>query len=346
LPHFTADVEIYSLKEIAAAAGVAVGQVERHVVAGGVPAAGEWVAESEAIRLVRDIVGGRPIASGSPTFFSVVKSRAQRPLTGLLTSAGLHAVAVAILIVGSLALFQTTDVESHEPPAPVRLVYFMTPGPGGGGGGGGVKIPLPTRRAQRKAPEIKKVSSPVPEVQPPPPPPEPKPDPPPAPPPPPVVQAPVVPKPADPVEAKGDPSPAPKPPVSDQGSGSGGGAGTGAGRGVGEGDGPGLGPGSGGGEGGGPYRPGSGIEPPQLLREVKAGYTDDARRRGIEGEVVLEIVVRRDGSVGDVRVRRGLDRGLDQRAIDAVRQWRFSPATRRGAAVDVIVEVGVEFKLR
>jgi hypothetical protein len=184
-------VEIYSLREIAAAAGVAVSHVERHVIAGGVPAAGEWIAESDAIRLVHEIVAGRPASSGSPTFFTVVKSRAQRPLTGLLTSAGLHALAVAILIVGSLALLNSSDVESDEPAAPVRLVYFMSPGPGGGGGGGGVKIPLPTRRATRKAPEIKKVSSPVPEVQPPPPPPEPKPDPPPAPPPP--VEAPLLP---------------------------------------------------------------------------------------------------------------------------------------------------------
>jgi TonB family protein len=161
-----------------------------------------------------------------------------------------------------------------------------------------------------------------------------------------VVQAPIVPKPADPVDVAGDPAPAPKPPDAARGSGSGGGTGTGAGSGAGEGTGPGLGPGSGGGEGGGPYRPGSDIEPPALLREVKADYTDDARRRGVEGEVILEIVVRSDGSVGDIRVRRGLDRGLDQRAIAAVRQWRFAPATRRGAPVDVIVEVGVEFKLR
>jgi protein TonB len=161
-----------------------------------------------------------------------------------------------------------------------------------------------------------------------------------------VVTAPVVPKPADPVEAQGIPTPPPTPPAADQGSGSGGGAGTGVGRGVGEGTGPGIGAGTGGGEGGGPFRPGSGIEPPKLLREVKADYPDDARRAGIEGEVVLEIVVRRDGSVGDVRVRRGLDRLLDQRAIAAVRQWRFAPATRRGAPVDVIVEVGVNIKLR
>ena len=67
---------------------------------------------------------------------------------------------------------------------------------------------------------------------------------------------------------------------------------------------------------------------------------------GYQGEVTLEIVVRRDGSVGDVRVLRGLGNGLDRMAIDAVRQWQFAPAHRLGSPVDVIVEVGVQFKLR
>ena len=56
--------------------------------------------------------------------------------------------------------------------------------------------------------------------------------------------------------------------------------------------------------------------------------------------------MRSDGSVGDVKVLQGLGGGLDQRAVDAVRQWRFSPARRYGTPVDVIVEVAVEFKLR
>jgi len=131
-----------------------------------------------------------------------------------------------------------------------------------------------------------------------------------------------------------------------QDAGVGGGAGTGQGTGNGEGLGAGIGDGIGGGTGGGPYRPGSGIVAPRLLREVKAEYTDEARRRGMTGDVVLEIVVRRDGSVGDLRVLQGLGAGLDQRAIAAVRQWRFDPARLRGAPVDVIVEVAVEFTLR
>jgi TonB family protein len=122
--------------------------------------------------------------------------------------------------------------------------------------------------------------------------------------------------------------------------------GSGSGQGLGEGTGGGIGPGSGGGTGGGPFQPGAGIDPPTLVKEIRPTYTDAARRQAIEGDVVLEIVVRQDGSVGDVRVRRTLGAGLEQKAIEAVRQWRFRPAKRRGAPVDVVVDVSVEFKLR
>jgi TonB family protein len=130
------------------------------------------------------------------------------------------------------------------------------------------------------------------------------------------------------------------------GPGTAGGVGSGQGSGLGPGDGNGIGPGSGGGTGGGPYRPGTGITAPSILREVRPDYTDEGRRRGVEGDVVVEIVVRADGSVGSVKLLQGLGAGLDQRAIDAVRQWRFNPARRYGTPVDVIVEVAVEFKLR
>ena len=191
------------------------------------------------------------------------------------------------------------------------------------------------------------MSSPVPERRPPDPvkaaPPRPEP------PPPPkeaeIVQAPVVTVAADASDRTGvlEQSTAT---ADTRGPGAGGGAGTGSGTGIGEGQGSGIGQGEGGGTGGGPYRPGSGIEPPRLLREVKPDYTEEARRAGVTGEVLLEIVVRRDGTVGDVRVLQGLGRGLDAKAVDAVRQWRFSPARRQQAPVDVMVEVAVEFRLR
>ena len=124
-----------------------------------------------------------------------------------------------------------------------------------------------------------------------------------------------------------------------------GGAGGGAGRGVGSGAGAGVGPGSGAGTGGGPYRPGSGIEPPRLLREVRPEYTEAARRGAIEGDVLLEVIVLADGSVGEARVVRGLGFGLDERALRAMRQWRFHPARRRGMPVSVLVEVAMSFRL-
>jgi TonB family protein len=269
----------------------------------------------------------------------------------LLVSTSLHGVVAAmLLVIGSLGLTtaeERTDV--IEPiTQPVRLVFLAQPGPGGGGGGGGMKMRTPPPKAQRKG--VQKVSSPVPARRLPPPvrPQPPKPEP---PPPPleaktlPPVMAPVAPVAADTSNQEGQLKEVPKSPPS-QGSGSGGGTGTGQGTGIGEGSGAGIGPGEGGGTGGGPYRPGSGVAPPRLLKEVRADYTDEARRANVEGEVVLEIVVRRDGSVGDVRILQRLGSGLDQRAIQAVRQWRFAPARLRGAAVDVIVEVAVEFKLR
>lgn len=161
----------------------------------------------------------------------------------------------------------------------------------------------------------------------------------------PPVMAPVATKPADTEDREGLMAKVEQP-VPSAGPGAGGGVGTGQGTGLGQGTGSGVGEGSGGGTGGGPYRPGSGVEPPRLLKEVRAQYSDNARRANLEGEVELEIVIRRDGTVGDVKVLKGLGMGLNEQAIQAVRQWRFAPARMKGAPVDVIVEVAVEFRLR
>lgn len=197
-----------------------------------------------------------------------------------------------------------------------------------------------------------KVERPEP-VRPPPPPPRPQPVPQPVEPPPPVQKAEPIPPVVAPVaSASADTRDRPgvladtAAETDSHGSGAGGGTGTGQGTGIGQGEGAGIGPGTGGGTGGGPYRPGSGITPPAVIREVKPDYTEEARRRGLVGDVVLEIVVRADGNVGQIRILQGLGAGLDQRAVDAVRQWRFSPARRHGTPVDVMVEVAVEFKLR
>ena len=133
-----------------------------------------------------------------------------------------------------------------------------------------------------------------------------------------------------------------------RGSGTGGGAGTGEGTGVGPGQGDGLGPGEGGGTGGGVFRPGNGVNPPRVLREVRPQYTSSAMRARIQGTVWLEVVVLPDGTVGDITVTKSLDTvfGLDTQAVEAARQWRFAPGTRAGEPVAVLVGLELFFNLR
>jgi periplasmic protein TonB len=132
------------------------------------------------------------------------------------------------------------------------------------------------------------------------------------------------------------------------GPGSGGGAGAGRPKGDGPGDGSGLGPGRGGNFGDNLYGPGTDVATPRLVREVRPQYTADAMSARIQGTVRLECLVQSDGSVGSVRVLRSLDSafGLDREAMNAARQWRFVPATRRGRPVDVLVTIELTFTLR
>ena len=72
-------------------------------------------------------------------------------------------------------------------------------------------------------------------------------------------------------------------------------------------------------------------------------YADRARRAGLEGEILLKIVVTAEGSVDKVRVLRRLGSSLDEEAASTVRQWWFSPASRQGTPVAVIVAVDFSF---
>lgn len=142
----------------------------------------------------------------------------------------------------------------------------------------------------------------------------------------------------------GDPTGVPGPPSA--GPGVGGGIGTGQGRGVGEGKGPGVGPGEGGGTGGGVFRVGGGVSPPTVLSRVEPQYSEEARKARYQGTVILEAIVRRDGTVDIQRVVRSLGFGLDENAIQALKQWRFRPGTRNGVPVDVSLNIEVNFNLR
>jgi protein TonB len=358
--------DVYTARDIAAAAGVSDARVldllargEIRSIAtqspwGGQAELADFVAHAEAVRAVRALRAGTTVGVagelglGRELFAQGVRAQRSNAMP-LAVSTSLHGLAIAsVLFIASLGLAVADERTEPLKDEPIRMVFLVSPGPGGGGGGGGLMQKAPPPKATRKGAE--RISSPLPARKlPPPMRPQPKP---PEPPPPPLeakvlppVMAPIVNKPAETENREGVFAKAPEVPPS-QGPGSGGGAGTGRGTGLGEGDGSGIGDGSGGGTGGGPYRPGSGVEPPRLLREVKADYSDEARRANIEGEVELEIVVRRDGTVGDVKVLRGLRGGLNERAIQAVKQWRFSAGRMKGVPVDVVVQVGVEFKLR
>jgi TonB family protein len=342
--------EMYSAREIAKAAGVPEGRVRAAL-----GRQTSFLSHAEAVALGRRLItGDRRSVAADRGLFSIFEGPAEKhsATVPFAVSSTLHAgiVAAAILILTLSPAPVATSLQNEPTPNdPMRLVFLNTSGPGGGGGGGGLMQKAPPPKALREG--RKKISSPLPQRQPPPKmepvekPPEPKPAPPLAAETLPVVVAPIVTAPADNRDRAGILQQA-RVEAESRGPGQGGGVGTGKGTGIGEGDGSGIGPGSGGGTGGGPFRPGSGITPPRVLREVKADYTDEARRAGITGDVVLEIVVRRDGSVTDVKLLKGLSGGLNDRAIQAVRQWRFAPATRQGTPVDVIVEVAVEFKLR
>ena len=96
------------------------------------------------------------------------------------------------------------------------------------------------------------------------------------------------------------------------------------------------------------YTPGDGVSLPSVVKEVKPEYTDAARQAGIQGIVELSTVVKADGTVGDVKITESLDPefGLDNQALEAMRQWTFKPGTRDGKAVAVRVEVQMRFRLK
>jgi periplasmic protein TonB len=129
------------------------------------------------------------------------------------------------------------------------------------------------------------------------------------------------------------------------GTGSGGGIGSGSGGGVGKGSGPGVGEGRGGGIGGGVFRVGGGVLAPRPLSTPDPQYTDQARKAKLEGTCILGMIVGPDGKPHDIRVQHGIGMGLDQKAIEAVQQWRFDPATKDGQPVAVQISVEVSFKL-
>src|SRR5450432_3323467 len=122
------------------------------------------------------------------------------------------------------------------------------------------------------------------------------------------------------------------------GIGVGGGIGSGSGGGVGSGrGGPGVGPGI--------FHVGDGVSAPRALYTPEPEFSEEARKAKYQGVVVLNIVVGTDGRVHNPRVVRALGMGLDEKAIEGVKTWKFDPSKKDGRAVAVEMNIEVAFNL-
>jgi len=93
-----------------------------------------------------------------------------------------------------------------------------------------------------------------------------------------------------------------------------------------------------------PKAPADDLSQPMATRKVDPAYPLQLMRENVHGTVIVYAVIHADGSVGDVRVLRGVDERLDRFATEAVSQWKFEPATKKGAPVDVEATFQIPFR--
>jgi protein TonB len=121
--------------------------------------------------------------------------------------------------------------------------------------------------------------------------------------------------------------------------------GNGSGSGLGSGNGSGLGPGSGGNYGGGLRKIGGGVSQPELIYKVDPEFSEEARKAKFMGIVLVNLIVDANGNPQNVHILRGVGMGLDDKAVEAVKQYRFKPAREAGKAVPVELNVEVNFQI-
>jgi TonB family protein len=250
-----------------------------------------------------------------------------------------HAVALTLLLTSSLWLANTKadkpQILTDVAPTSDSLSLAQTLAKSGGGGGGGdrERVDAPQGRLPKSA--MQQITPPevvvrnenpkfVAEAT--------------------VVVPPQVNLPNSHLPNLGDPTSRVVGPLSN-GIGAGSGIGAGEGGGVGSGGDVGVGPGLRGGYGGGIYNVGGGVSAPRAIYKPEPEYSTEARQAKYQGTVVVSLIVGSDGKAHDVRVARALGMGLDEKAIEAVQQWRFEPAMKDGRPVAVTVNVQVSFRL-
>ena len=304
-----------------------------------------WSGLTEGYRLEQDLKKAPPLKLQSkPVKVQDIWGAFSNRRQGLVVTAVMHVLFVlgvfgfggedlAEANRGTLTLIIPVDVSPYLDQ--LRVPPNSTPGDSAGGGGGGANSPLPASRG--KLPRFSldpQLAPPTPIIR------NPNPK---------LAVEPTVRVPPDVsfpdagLDIFGDPFGADGPPSA--GPGVGGGIGSGRGTGVGSGRGSGVGPGSGGGIGGGVFRIGGGVSSPRVLLRVEPEYSEEARKAKYQGTVLLAIEVWEDGLAHNVRVLRSLGLGLDEKAIEAIQKWKFSPGRKEGKPVRVAAQVQVSFRL-
>jgi TonB family protein len=276
---------------------------------------------------------------GVPRFVGLDVATAQRDPTSKWVSAVIHVVAIsALLWLGFKAktvlvpqVKQPVNITLYAPPPPPKIMP-LAPKQGGGGGGGAHEVIEPTRgnppkviapRMTVMAPQILKVDNPKLAAEP----------------------TEIVKMPENSNLPNLGLSNSPQIALASQGRGSGSGFGSGQGGGLGMGHGIGAGPGSGGGYGGGLMSVGGGVSAPTVIHSIDPEFTEEARSANFQGDCAIQLIVDAQGNPQNVHVVRHLAMGLDDKAVAAVRQYRFRPAMYQGHPVAVQIVIDVAFHL-
>ncbi len=280
-----------------------------------------------------------PAAPGIPRFMGLDQATYRRDPRSKWVSLAIHVVGIAAVLwlgfrahnaIVEPAVVTPVDITLYAPPPPPKILP-VAPTQGGGGGGGAHQLIEPTRgnpprivaRTPVIAPQILRFDQPKLAIEP----------------------AEVVKMPDNPALPNLGLTTSSQVALASQGKGSGSGFGSGLGGGLGVGRGIGSGPGSGGGYGGGVMSVGGGVSAPQVLHSVDPEFTEEARQANFQGNCAIQLIVDAQGNPQNIRVVRHLGMGLDEKAVAAVRQYKFRPAIYQGHPVAVEIVVDVDFHL-
>jgi len=259
---------------------------------------------------------------------------------GAMGSTAAHVIVIALIIGGTILVRRALPKAEAKPQTAISLIdpgdYTLKPAPtqaGGGGGGGDRDVlkasqgRLPKFSMQQITPPAAVIRNENPKLA--------------------VEPTVVVPPDIQVAQLKmpnlGDPKSTAV--IPSNGTGSGSGIGSGSGGGVGSGTGPGVGPGTGGGMGGGVFRIGKGVTPPRVIYQTDPEFSEEARKAKYQGTCVLGLVVDANGRPTAIRVINALGMGLDEKAIESVKNWKFEPGKKDGHDVAVEIAVEVDFHL-